>query len=427
MNGVPRETGLNRSARDRGSADRAVNVAPGTRDIISAMNDTAHLAALVAGCAFALAFVFGAVAQRVSFCTMGAISDIVNFGDWQRMRMWILAIAVAVAGTAALQAFGMIDTSKSIYTSAHVPWLSHIVGGFLFGFGMTLASGCGSKTLIRAGAGNLKSLIVLVFLAAAAYMTLKGAFAPLRVNALDTLRFDVGAKTSDLPALAVAAGLGNAVRVWLPLLVTVALAVFVFANREFRTSPSLVIGGLVVGAVIVAGWYVSGHLGYLAEDPQTLEEKFVATNSGRLESYSFVAPTAYLLELLLLWTDQSRIVTFGIAGVLGMLIGAASMALATRTFRWEGFASVEDLSNHVLGGVLMGFGGVTALGCTIGQGLTGVSTLAVGSFIAFASIVVGCVVALRYQMWRIERGEAATTRKAQATGGAPGRHPSPVA
>ena len=391
------------------------------------MQDSAHLGSLVASLAFALAFVFGAVAQRVSFCTMGAIADVVNFGDWQRMRMWILAIAVAIAGTAALQFTGTIDTAKTIYTSAQVPWLSHVVGGLLFGFGMTLASGCGSKTLIRAGAGNLKSLIVLVFLAAGAYMALKGAFAPIRVNVLDTLRFVAGAKTSDLPALAIAAGVGASVRVWLPLLIVAALCAFVFASREFRASPALVIGGLVVGAVIVGGWYVSGHVGYLAEDPQTLEEHFVATNSGRMESFSFVAPSAYLLELLLLWTDQSRIVTFGIAGVLGILVGAAAMALATRTFRWEGFASVEDLSNHVVGGVLMGFGGVTALGCTIGQGLSGVSTLAAGSFIALAAIVAGCVLALKYQMWRIGRVDAAATRTMQSTGGARDRHPSPVA
>ena len=372
------------------------------------MPESSHLAHLVVGLAFALAFVFGAVAQRVSFCTMGAVTDIVTFGDWRRMRMWLLAIAVAIAGTGALQAYGLIDTGKSIYTAAKVPWLSHIVGGFLFGFGMTLASGCGSKTLIRAGAGNLKSLIVLVFLAAAAYMTLKGVFAPWRANGLDAVRWDVGARTSDLPALAISAGVASAVRVWLPLIVAAVLLAFIFANRDFRSAPGLIIGGLVVGVVIVGGWYVSGHLGYLPEDPQTLEEKFVATNSGRLESFSFVAPTAYLLELLLLWTDQSRVVTFGIAGVLGMLLGSASMALATRTFRWEGFASVEDTSNHVVGGVLMGFGGVTALGCTIGQGLTGVSTLAVGSIIAFASIIAGCVVALKYQMWRIERVDAAS-------------------
>ena len=372
--------------------------------------------ALVTGLAFALAFVFGAVAYRVSFCTMGSITDIVTFGDWRRMRMWLLAIVVAIAGTTVLQASGSIDTAKTIYTTAHVPWLSHLVGGFMFGFGMTLASGCGSKTLIRAGAGNLKSWIVLVILAASAYMTLKGVFAPWRANGLDTVRWDVSARTSDLPALAVAAGLGSAVRLWLPLVAAVALGAFVFASREFRNSREMIVGGVLIGAVIVGGWYVSGHLGYVPEDPQTLEERFVATNSGRMESYSFVAPTAYLLELLMLWTDQSRVLTFGIAGVLGMLAGSAVTALVTRTFRWEGFGSVEDIANHVAGAVLMGFGGVTALGCTIGQGLTGISTLAVGSILSFAAIITGGVAAVNYQMWRIERSEA--SGRVGTTGGA---------
>ena len=141
------------------------------------------------------------------------------------------------------------------------------------------------------------------------------------------------------------------------------------------------ISQILMGLVIVGGWYVSGHVGFLAEDPATLEEKFVATNSGRMESYSFTAPVAYLLELLMLWTDQSRLVTFGIAGVLGMIAGSTAIALLTRTFRWEGFTNREDLANHVVGGIIMGFGGVTALGCTIGQGLTGISTLAVGSIL----------------------------------------------
>jgi uncharacterized membrane protein YedE/YeeE len=368
--------------------------------------DVAHLSVIVTAGAFALAFALGAVANRVSFCTMGAITDVVNFGDWRRMRMWLLAIAVAIAGAAALHDAGLIDVSKSIYTGARVAWLSHLIGGFLFGVGMTLASGCGSKTLIRAGAGNLKSLVVLAFLAIAAYMTLKGAFAPWRVYGLDPVRFDVGklgAATSDLPALAAAWGLPAMGRLWLPFVVAAAIGAFVFADREFRTTGEMIAGGLIVGAIIVGGWYVSGHLGYLAEDPATLEEKFVATNSGRMESYSFVAPAAYLLELLVLWTDQTRVLTFGIAGLLGIVAGSAAMALATRTFRWEGFGSVEDVGNHIFGGVLMGFGGVTALGCTIGQGLTGLSTLAIGSVLTFGAIVAGCVAAVRYQTWRIER------------------------
>ena len=271
------------------------------------MQDPNSIAHVVTSLAFVLAFVFGAVANRVSFCTMGAVTDVINFGDWRRMRMWLLAIAVAIAGSAMLQAAGLIDLTKTIYTNPQVPWLSHVVGGAMFGFGMTLGSGCGSKTLIRAGAGNLKSIVVMVFLAIAAYMTLKGAFAPVRANGLDLVRLDLGAlgaKTSDLPALAMAAGAGAAVRTWLPIIAALAIAAFVFRDREFRTTAELIVGGLVVGAVIVGGWYVSGHLGHLAEDPQTLEERFFATNSGRMESCTLVAPVADQLEQLVLWPDQ---------------------------------------------------------------------------------------------------------------------------
>jgi len=365
-----------------------------------------QLPILVAGFAFALAFVFGAVANRTNFCTMGAIVDISVFGDWRRMRMWALAIAIAMAGTGILVSAGLIDTAKTIYTVPQVRWVSALVGGFLFGFGMTLASGCGSKTLVRAGAGNLKSVVVMLVLGVSAYMTLKGLFAVWRVNALDPWRFDVatfGAATSDLPALAAAFGAPALAKVVLPFVLAAALGVFVFKDAEFRATREMIAGGIVIGLVVVGGWYVSGHLGYLAEDPSTLEEKFFATNSGRMESFTFVSPVAFTLELLMFWSDTSRIVTFGIASVLGMLAGSAAYALASRTFRWEGFGSVEDVGNHIVGATMMGFGGVTALGCTIGQGITGVSTLAIGSFLALAAIILGCVMALRYQAWRMER------------------------
>jgi len=247
--------------------------------------------------------------------------------------------------------------------------------------------------------------VVLIVLAISAYMTLKGLFAVWRVNALDVVRWDVaplGIARSDLGSFAARLGGGGpATRLAIALAVAAAIAVFVFASRDFRSSRELTIGGVVIGAVIVGGWYVSGHIGYVAEDPRTLEEAFVATNSARAESFSFVAPAAYLLELLLLWSDQSKLVTFGIAGLLGVAAGSGVTALATGAFRWEGFASTEDLVNHIAGGVLMGFGGVTALGCTIGQGLSGISTLALGSFLAFGAIIAGCVAASKYQYWRV--------------------------
>ena len=171
---------------------------------------------------------------------------------------------------------------------------------------------------------------------------------------------------------------------------------------EVPTSTTIMGGALVLGALVVAGWYVTGHLGY-GENPETLETVFFATNTRTLESLSFVAPLAFSLELLMLWTDASLHVTFGIASVLGVIAGSAAYALASKSFRWEGFASMDDLRNQLVGAMLMGFGGVTALGCTIGQGLSGLSTLAIGSFIAVAGIMAGSVATLKYLLWKMEQ------------------------
>lgn len=354
----------------------------------------AQLAPYVAWGAFALAFVFGAVANKTEFCTMGAVSDWVNMGSFDRMRMWLLAIAVAVLGASALQGFGVVDLSKSIYPGPNFTWLSYIVGGLIFGVGMTLGSGCGSKTLIRIGGGNLKSVVVYVFLGLAAYMTLRGVLGAFRVGVLEkaTLTLPQG---QDLPSLT---GLSRGL---LAALIGGGLLAFVYSSRDFRSRFDYTLGGVVTGLVVVGGWYVSGHLGYLAEDPDTLQESFVATNTGRMESFSFVSPLAYTLEYLMFWTDKSKIITYGIASAAGVVAGSAAYALASRKFRWEGFRDAEDTAMHIIGGLLMGFGGITALGCTIGQGVTGFSTLALGSIITFVCIVAGSALTMKWQYWRI--------------------------
>ena len=132
-------------------------------------------------------------------------------------------------------------------------------------------------------------------------------------------------------------------------------------------------------------------MGFVPEHPLTLEESFLGTNSRRMESLSFVAPMAYVLDWLMFFSDKSKVLTLGVVAVFGVVTGAAASALSTRTFRWEGFGNTEDTANHLVGAVLMGFGGVTAMGCTVGQGLSGVSLLAAGSFIAIGAIVVGAV------------------------------------
>jgi hypothetical protein len=365
--------------------------------------DPAALASIVVWGAFALAFVFGAVSNKTNFCTMGAVSDVINLGDWSRMRMWLLAIAVAIAGASLLQLAGWVDLSKSIYTSPRFTWLSYVAGGLFFGVGMTLASGCGSKTLIRIGGGNLKSLVVAIVLAITAYMTLKGILAVFRVAALDPVGATF-AGPQDLPSL-LAPVLGVDKRVLAAVLaaaIVAGLLAFVFRSREFLTFDN-VLGGAVAGLVVVGCWMLSGHIGHLPEDPATLEERFLATNSGRMESFSFVAPYAYSLELLMLWSDKSRTLTLGIAAVAGMLSGSLAWSLATRTFRLESFRDAQDLINHLVGAALMGFGGVLGLGCTIGQGISGLSTLALGSFLAFFSIVAGAAATMKLQYWRLTK------------------------
>ncbi|QLQ26022.1 MAG: YeeE/YedE family protein [Dechloromonas sp.] len=365
------------------------------------MDESVNLASLVIWGAFGLALVLGYIAARTNFCTMGAISDVVNMGHWGRARMWLLAIAVAMAGANLLHYFELIDLTKSIYQRPVLPWLSMLLGGTLFGIGMTIAGGCANKNLLRLGGGSVRSLVVLVFLAISAYMTLKGLFGQWRSSYLDPVAFDfasLGMQGQGLAEL-LARLTGMTARTALLAttgVVVIALLIFVFKDKDFRASGEQLVGGTILGMLVTAGWYLTGHIGF-AENPDTLEMTYFGTNSRTLESLTFVAPTAYSLELLMLWTDKSLRVTFGIATIIGVVLGSLIHAVTSRQFLWEGFASLEDLRNHLVGSILMGFGGVLAMGCTIGQGLSGLSTLALGSFISVAGIVAGAAATMKWQ------------------------------
>jgi hypothetical protein len=364
--------------------------------------DIAALSRIVLTATFVLALAFGAIVQRTQFCTMGGLADVVNFGDWTRLRQWLLAIAVAIFGTTLLDAAGLIDVGRSFYTTPRFTPLAHAAGGVLFGFGMVLAGGCGSKSLVRAGGGSLKSLVALLVLAVVAYMTLRGALALVRVGVFERLAVTLPSRQDLASLLAHTDAARTAWRLGLGLALSAALAVFVLRDRGFRTFDNL-LAGVGIGAIVVAVWFVSGFVGHVAEHPLTLEDVFLRTNSRQMESLSFVAPVAWTLDYLMFASDASKELTIGIVAVAGMLLGSAGSALVRGEFRWEGFHNAEDTGNYLAGGALMGFGGVTALGCTIGQGLSGISTLAAGSFIALAGIVVGGVLGVRYQAWRVGR------------------------
>jgi uncharacterized membrane protein YedE/YeeE len=335
------------------------------------------VATLIGLAAFAGGLVFGAIVQRTHFCTMGAIADLVLFGDWRRMRAWLTAIAVALILSQALQAAGAIDLGQSLYLTSGFGWLGAIIGGLIFGFGMTLTGGCSSRSLVRFGAGNLKSVVVLLVMGLFAYMTMSGllSFARLRLEAL-------GSAELPAPALPGLLGLGGGGALLLTLLIGGALLFFCLKDRRYRASPRDLVSGFGIGLLIAYGWAVTAWLGADPFDP------------APLESFTFVAPMGR--SLIYLMTFPSAVITFGVAAIGGVVAGALIAALAAGDFRFEAFTGLDDMARHLIGAAMMGTGGVLALGCTIGQGMTGVSTLAPGSILALAAIIAGGVLGVRY-------------------------------
>jgi len=338
---------------------------------------------------FLAAVAFGAIANMTNFCTMGAVSDWVNLGDKNRLRAWFLAIGVAIIGSQLLQSSGTIDLGKSIYLTANFGWLGHALGGFLFGVGMTLGGGCGQRTLVRVGNGNLKSLVVILVLGITAYMTLRGLIAPVRINAIEITNLDLASHNIPDQGMAslIQAIIGatdmSAVRWAVAAIVGIGFTLYALANREFLTSYKNLFAGLSIGLLVVAGWYVTGKIGFDEFEPV------------RLESYTFVAPVGEAINYLMTYTGST--INFGIAAVFGVIAGSFLYALLSGSFRIETFTSRGDMVNHVIGGVLMGFGGVIALGCTIGQGVTGMSTLALGSVITLFMIIFGAALTMKVE------------------------------
>jgi uncharacterized membrane protein YedE/YeeE len=350
--------------------------------------------------AFSLAFLYGALTHHSRFCTMGALADWAYTGDTARLRMWVLAVAVAMLGFNAMVAMGWISPEKTLYTQPRLPWLALILGGFMFGWGMVWASGCGSRSLTRLGAGNLKALVVIGAMAFAGMTALHGLVAVWNAQWLDRFSIVLPA-TQDLPAL-IAWSIGGDRAQWVLKVgsgLAVLLGLWVWTSPAART-PAVWGGGLGVGTMIVAYWLLSGVWAYVPEHPETLQEAFLGTRSNRMESFTFVAPVAYLLDWFMYFSDQSRTLTMAMVTIPGVILGAAVMALLTDTFQWQGFRTTQDFVHHLVGGLMMGCGGVLAWGCTIGQGITGISTLSIGSFLSLAAMVLGAWGALKYQWSR---------------------------
>jgi hypothetical protein len=320
--------------------------------------------------------------------------------------MWVLAVAVAATGTASLIGLDWLDPTRTVAWSDRFLWLSYLVGGALFGCGMVLASGCPQRSLVKAGAGSMKSWVTLLVAAIAAQMTLRGVLAEPRVRWLDAAGIqlphpqDLGSMLSSL------LGAPPAALRWAVLALLLATAAVLLWRTRADMERSHWIGGALVGLLVPLCWALTGHVGFIPEHPDTLEATWLGTYSHRPEALTFAAPVAHSLDLLTLWSDRNNTVSFGVMVTVGVLMGSAASAVMRKEFHLESFRGAEDMGDHLAGGVLMGFGGVTGMGCSIGQGITGLSLLSAGSCLAVAGIVAGAWLALRAQVWRLDHGSA---------------------
>ncbi len=359
----------------------------------------------VLGCAFVVSAVMGAVVNKTNFCTMGAVSDWVNMDDSGRLRAWLLAIGVAVGGVMLLESVAGIalpDATFPPYRTATFAWLRYLLGGALFGIGMTLASGCGNKTLVRIGGGNLKSLVVLAIASIMAYLMLWTDFYALAFDAwmsplaLSLSKFGMQSQSLDSVLGAVlgledTAGLRRALGAMLSL----GLIGFAFAAKDFRGNRDNILGGVAVGLAVVAGWFLTaGSLG--AAWKEWAEMADTPPSRVQVQSLTFISPMGDAVHYLL-DPGNFSLINFGLVSLAGVIVGAFLYAVLSRSFRLEWFPSLRDFLTHGVGAVLMGIGGVLSMGCTIGQGVTGLSTLALGSMLTLAAIIAGAAGTMKLQ------------------------------
>ena len=385
---------------------------------------------------FAIALILGAVANKTNFCTMGAVSDWVNMGDTGRMRAWVLAIAVGVLGMMVLEAAGMVNVTSTFppYRQNNLVWLENVLGGLLFGIGMTLASGCGNKTLIRVGGGNLKSVMVLLVIAVIAYFMIN-PFPGSDKTLYSTLFYSWTSPTSvtlptnqDLGALLFGDNAATG-RMVMGGLIGGLMLIWAFKSAEFRGSFDNILGGLVVGLAVLAAWYITSNVVVNADGETMSLQSYVQSwdfyapadavppaDIAPLasQSFTFINPMGQTLGYVANGFDRT-LLTFGIMALAGVIAGSLLWALISRSFRIEWFASGRDFGNHFIGAVLMGFGGVLAMGCTIGQGVTGFSTLALGSILTFLAIVLGSALTMKIQYYKLVYEADATFPKALVT------------
>ncbi|PSO18306.1 YeeE/YedE family protein [Bradyrhizobium sp. MOS003] len=333
-------------------------------------------------CGLAAGAVLGVAGRAGRFCTLAMLEDAFFGSDFRRLKSFALAASVALLATQALAAFGIVDLSRSIYLTASIGLGGAIIGGLMFGVGMALVGTCGFGTLVRVGGGDLRAIVVFLVLGLSALATMRGITGMLRLKLIEplSLRLPEGS-TQTLTSLL---GAGSAMRVILVVAISAALAFWALADGRLIRSPRLLASGLAVGAAIAFGWFATGWLADDEFDP------------ARVSSLTFVAPLGD--AILYIATFSGARLNFGIGSVAGVVAGSFAAAMLARGFRWEACDDARELKRHMTGALLMGIGGIMSLGCTIGQGLSAFSALAVSAPVTMVAIACGARLGLEFTM-----------------------------
>lgn len=327
----------------------------------------------------------GYFARRNFFCTLSSLEQYWYGDNSNGVRSWVLAAALALAFTQILMAFGLVDTSRSFYLTPNFGWLGAVVGGFCFGIGMALVGTCGFGALVRLGSGSLKSLIAVMVIGLTALSTQRGLLGNLRVGFFDHFTLDLSfANNQSLPSL-VETVTGTDLTIPIAASLVFGALWWVFYDRDYRKKTSSIITATVIAAVVTFGWLVTSNVAQTSFDPV------------QIESASFVMPLGDILLKFAVFTGSGP--DYGIGLMFGTIIGAAIAAHSTDDIRWEACDDARELSRHILGAALMGFGGVLALGCTIGQGISAASLMAVSVPVSMLSIIFGARLGLA---WLVE-------------------------
>ena len=386
---------------------------------------------------FIISVLLGVIVNKTNFCTMGAVSDMVNMNDYGRFRAWLLAIAVATIGVSVLEYMELVNVTDSFppYRGSQLIYIENILGGIMFGIGMTFASGCGNKTLIRIGGGNIKSILVFIVIALIAYyMTTpfpdsdKTLYSVLFYDWVNPLAITLEGN-QDIGALIGGVDNTSSMRLIAGLVVATGMLFYIFKSTDFRSSKDNILAGIVIGLIILTAWYISSNVNINADDSSYSMSEYYSEwdmladddegkpATGRAlnsQSFTFVNPIGQTYGYIKDGFD-SALLTFGLISVFGVILGSLLWSLISKSFRIEWFFDLKDFLNHFFGAILMGFGGVLALGCTVGQGITGMSTLALGSILTFISIIFGSALTMKIQYYKMCYEDEATFAKAFIT------------